>query len=438
MIDIIEYKLEFTYNIKNIYIWCDKFKLNEEWQILKLCGIRSVEKIYMDRSPYIKPKNKYDIALYTKNKWVYLYEGKGETTSFVTNIDIPNLEITSVKSKPHVMTYKTKFELQAMLITLQKYSNAIVLERKKVSTTKADLIYKEMKLVMYDDIIICKGEDITEFENNCKEIECMYYKWSGQYNELFSNIEKPDKNLYMSLAYKTWFRAKRLNQKEWPLISEEKKNNGIEWKGVWYYHPTKIVLLAKRKDDNDETYIPKLYKEIKIEPKHTLPYSLKIDKYKNTKFQKYWKGEPCTIINYKGIIIETDIEPKYIVYNNMIIGNTDEKYKNINNVQVLNKENKVNALIDEKGKVIQYNGVKIRNKKSVPWYYRQILHDYNKFNRLEIGEVQDLMHIGIFDKLDKDIITWPNITDIYVGKAIETQRLITFKWQNDVKIKVCD
>lgn len=48
-----------------------------------------------------------------------------------------------------------------------------------------------------------------EYKENSEKILTIY--------EIF---EPDNKNLYMSLAYQTWFGAKKLNQKEWPIISE--------------------------------------------------------------------------------------------------------------------------------------------------------------------------------------------------------------------------
>lgn len=441
MINVIEFKVYFTYVIENLYKWCDDFEINEEWQILRLNKIKHVEKVYMERSPYLKTRKNYEIALYTKNKWIYLENGQGEMTSFTEDINIPNLKIVNKIIKPNVTLYKLNFNLQVMLTIIGLNNEVIITETKTPAIKKALLIYNKLYIELYDDIFVFKGSNINEFEKFCKRFETEYKNKSKDIEELFNKVDVYKKDLYRSLAYKTWFRASRINQKEWPYITNVKIENGLEFpkdSGIWYYHDKYKVALSKRHDDNNEIYIPKLYKTIKENNVYKIPYSIKTNGYKNAAYIREWKGEPCTIIDFKGNIIETDLHPLYIVYDNIIIENTEEKYETEGIVQILNKNNKVEAIIDENDNIIQYNGYRIRNKLCVPWYYKQIIHDYNKLGRLKEGNYTDLMDIGIVSAADNDIITWKNIKNLYVSKCLETNRLVTFKYKPNISINICD
>ena len=119
----------------------------------------------------------------------------------------------------------------------------------------------------------------------------------------------------------------------------------------------------------------------------------------------------------------------------MIIKDAKIKERIKLDAQLLN-ENNERSMILYKGEWSLSVGPRIRNVITIPWYYRQIIHDYNKLGRLKEGNIMDLTSIGIVNPDEEDIITWPNIENLYQSKTLETHRLITFKYQKYVNIDV--
>lgn len=457
MIEVVEYKLIFKYNKIDNYVWCDNFLLSEEWEILRLKGHRTIQKSYMGRSPYTEPKTDYTIALYSQNKWYCLKNGIGEVTSPLKETPkIPNLEILYCSFEPHLSIYKFEYDFHILMTLLNEKEDVKILEFKRISLTEGLFIYNKMKINVYGSLLSYKGDKYSEFKDFCDSLKEEYIKESPILIKLFSKLDKEDvdpNKTHKSIAYKTWYKAKRENQNEWPKISTTKINNSIEFpKGsnIWYYYPGKYVGLAKRNDDNPDKLIPKIYEKdhSKIENTHlysyihhnkpnnsnkiTIPHTLRNEELKNAKIKRKLGNEKYVDVSHTGKIIEMDLKPSVYVYKNMIIKEANIKEKIKLDAQVLDENNQRNMILN-KNKWIISVGPKIRNVITIPWYYRQIIHDYNKLGRLKEGKIMDLTHIGIVDKNGTDIITWPNIENLYESKTLETHRLITFKYQKYVE-----
>lgn len=460
MIEVVEYKLVFKYNKIDNYVWSDNFLLSEYWQILRLRGYRIMQKSYMGRSPYTEPKNDYDIALYSQNKWYCLKDGSGEVTSPLREKpNIPNLDIISCNFEPHLTIYKFDFNFHVMMVLLNQKEDIKILEFKRISLTEGLFIYNKMKINIYGSILSYKGNNYKEFEEFCDSIKKEYINESPILIKLLSKLDEEEINsnkTHKSIAYKTWYKAKRENQNEWPKISNNEVNNSIEFpkdSNIWYYYPGKYVGLAKRNDDNPDKLIPKIYEKdhSKLENTHlysyinynrpnnvnkiTIPHTLRNEVLKNVRIKCKLSNEKYIDVSHEGKIIEMDLKPSVYVYKGMIIKDTDIKEKIRLKAQILDENNQRTMILYENEWETSI-GPKIRNIISIPWYYRQIIHDYNKLGRLKKGKIMDLTHIGMVDKNGNDIITWPNIENLYKSKTLETHRLITFKYQKYVNISV--
>lgn len=460
MIEVVEYKLVFKYNKIDNYVWSDNFILSEEWEILRLKGHRIIQKSYMGRSPYTEPKNDYIIALYSQNKWYCLKDGVGEVTSPIKEKpNIPNLDITSCEFEPHLSVYKFEFDFHIMMTLLNQKEDVKILEFKRISLTEGLFIYNKMKINIYGSLLSYKGDRYKEFIDFCDLLQKEYINEKSILLMLFSKLDKEAINpneTHKSIAYKTWYKAKRENQNEWPHISKTRLKNSIEFpkdSNIWYYYPNKYVGLAKRNDDNPDQLIPKIYEKDHsiLENTHlyfyihynkpndtnkvTIPHTLRNEELKNVKVKKKLGNEKYVDISHDGKIIEMDQKPSVYVYKNMIIKDAKIKERIKLDAQLLN-ENNERSMILYKGEWSLSVGPRIRNVITIPWYYRQIIHDYNKLGRLKEGNIMDLTSIGIVNPDEEDIITWPNIENLYQSKTLETHRLITFKYQKYVNIDV--
>ena len=230
--------------------------------------------------------------------------------------------------------------------------------------------------------------------------------------------------------------------------------------------------------------------QVKKSPIFTLDYC-KIIK-SNKKIKEYDGNTQRIKLNYDGSILSTDFCPEVITFKNLVIGTIiliqDQYKKNfIENVLKLslsdwrsdNREGEDIQKTSIKAQVInQYNqrtmiyispsmmfsekendcllnlknmslsspsnkedksycwihssGPKIDSIITIPWNYKQIIHDYNKLNRFKKGPLMDLTHIGIVNPDAEDIITFPDYDPdiLYKGNDLETHRLSTFKPQD--------
>nr|CAA38628.1 unnamed protein product [Lachancea kluyveri]prf//1712308J ORF 9 [Lachancea kluyveri] len=454
--EIIEYKIDFIYDKINEYVWSDNFQLSEEWEILRLKKTRTLQKSYMDRSPYTEPNTQYTIALYSQNKWYCLHNGKGNVISPLRkNPEIPNLKIIKSTFTPFLTIYKIQFDFHVMMTLLNLNDEIKVLEFKRPSLTEGIIIYNKMKINVYNSLFSYKGENQKEFKLFCINTKKMYEKDSPKIIKLYSKISFSD-DTHKSIDFRTWYKAKRENQQEWPKISKIQLENSIEFpknSNIWYYYPQKFVGLARRNDDNPLQLIPKIYKKDHSKNKNTnlyhylqtgkpknddtikIPHTLRKGDLKYAKQIKKLTNEKYIEMSYNGEIIETDKNPEYYMYRNILIKKTDIKINIDLDAQLLNQNNE-RIMILKNNKWIKSQGPRIKNIITIPWNYKQILHDYNKLGRLKKGKIIDLSNIGIVDENATDIITWPETENLYSSKTLETQRLITFKFQKNVKIKV--
>ncbi|WP_375667032.1 hypothetical protein [Bartonella sp. CL26QHWL] len=446
-IHIIEYKIEFRYRIDDILLWCDQFQLNEEWEILRIKTNRKMQKTFMDRSPSVEPQKDYDIALYTKNKWICLKDNTGYVVSNLNKKpEIPNLEIKSFTATPFLTVINKEFDFHTFMTILHLKDNIKVLEFKRPSLKEGLITYNNMRIEIYDKLIVYKGEKQKEF---LKFVNSLTFE-DEQISNIMNMLDKDDTKTHKSIAYLTWYKAKRESQNEWPLISTERKENSIEFpknSGIYYYYPNKYVGLAKRNDDNPQLFIPKIYKldhlknensflykytnDIPLENRIKIPNILKsVKNMPKLNNQKYIE------LSYENKIIEMDKNPEYYVYRNIILRPINEEIEIEDfNAQILDKNNeRVEIYVNNKWK--NDSGPRIRNIITIPWHYKQIIHDYNKLNRLKKGPIMDLTHIGVINPKGDDIITWPEIDNLYVSKTLETRRLMTFKYQKNVKIEI--
>lgn len=453
--EIIEYNTEFKYEIKDDYLWVDNFKLSDEWEIIRLKKMKIVQKAFMNRSPYIEPTKEYTIAIYAKNKWYILHNGIGKVTTTKKELEIPNLKIIECKFEPLVAIYKYKFDFHIMMIIINLREDVTVLEFKKVAEKEGIIVYNKIKINVYNELFSYRGDKHNIFTTFCEEMIKDYNNNKARIEKLFS-IFKKSEHTHKSLAFNIWYKAKRENQQEWPLISNKKQINSIEFplnSGIYYYHPEKYVGLSKRNDDNEIELIPKIYKtdhskkentylyyynktgKVKNDELIKIPHTLRKNEFKHIKKIKILENEKYTEVDYNGEIIETDLKPEYYVYRNIIIQKIKNKikYEEIE-AQLVDENNKrIKTMIN--GKWENIKGPKIKDVITIPWNYRQIIHDYNKLQRLKEGNITDISNIGIINENSDDIISWPNINDLYISKTIETKRLITFKYQKNTKIQ---
>lgn len=445
----IEFKIEITFKKPKYWLlWADEQTLNDSMEIIRIKGMRTIEKYYKEKLCKIKPQGNYDIAILLNNRWITI---KNDTASFIATTDkLPdlNLEIFSKKCTPILSTYSFNFDFHTLLCCICENNDILILENNK-NYTEATIIYKSLKISAYSSLLAYRGENIKTFEEICKEFEEIYSNYSNQILNIFNKIdeEKPCSSLnHKSIAYKTWYNAKRQNQREWPKIS--KISGEIEFpknSGIYYYHEFKHVGLAKRTDANSENFIPKLYNSDHLNSKSSILY-----KYNNNlpieskiKLPKTCKklGEinendkEFMVMDYYLNIFESHKKANKIIYENIIIDYKDFEETQEFKAQILDKDNKrIKILIDDS--FIFNNGIKIIGIPALPYNYLQILHDYASLNRLKKGPIQDLTHIGIVDPDASDIITWPFEINPYRAKTLETHRLSTLKIQKNTKIRI--
>jgi hypothetical protein len=447
--EIIDYIIRFSYESINNVNWVDNFEVNKEWPIIKLKTNRIVEKKFMNKTYYNKPKQCYDILLNNKNRWIYLYNNEGSTT--VSNINefyIPNLKINKIRAYPYNQIFKFKYNIQVLLLIIEMDNRFTIIEKSKIDVVKWIVIYKKCKMEIYENVIAFKSYKEykhKEFNDFCEIVYELYSDSAKKYLKLFSKLDKrvPEPNMtHKSLAYKTWYKAKRENQGEWPYISNKYVEGSIEFpigSGIYYYHDKYKVYLGRRNDDNDEIYIPKTYKRQPVDKTNRKLLPSTINNYNDYKISKIYNNinitnEPYIEISYNGKIIEAAYNSRYVVYDNSVVKRNVEIDLPIGiKAQLLDKTNNRIKVLKEKWE--NNPGPKIKGIITLPWYYKQIIHDYNKLGRLKDGPLMDLSNIGIVNKHGVDIITYPlNGRKLYVGKCLETHRLLTLKYQKNCVI----
>jgi hypothetical protein len=283
------------------------------------------------------------------------------------------------------------------------------------------------------------------------------------YADDYSEEFKDPSRTHLSLSYITWYNAKRESQLEWPDIYTKETviniHNAIEFpknSGIYYAAENKYIGLALRHDGNKEKYLPKVYIAAHANNENTILYkyinNISIDTVnepvkvshllrsnKNIKFWSTTKRKPVdpadlyTDFSFDGTPLSTVSNADTAVYRSITIGSLIKKeiYDSEIECQLLNSEGKcIMVLLDEEW--IVHSSPRLRNVISIPYNYKQIVHDYCRLERLDDGPYMDLGHIGIVNERGKDRITFPfrsvlNQNNLYLSKTLETHRLMTFK-----------
>jgi hypothetical protein len=437
----------------------------------------------MSNSPALKPyfaaDSANDILLYSKNKWWYLNSSCGTGSVVMPTADkpvIPSLEILSFEPAPHLSVYHNKFRFHVMMVILCQMPDVYVLEQKEIRALSAIVLIRGLKINVYDSVMSYKGTSHDEFKSVCAHVYNAYLNESERLLNLFDNCVDPcepdPQKFNLSMSYRTWYSAAREIQGEVPLIFNNLAEaedcgrvigaNVIEFppnSRIYYSHPKYFVRLSKRHDDNSEVYIPKLYKTSGVQSPSVpvvlkLPYAVHNNrsiKFCRAKHRRVLLlGEPYASLSYDGTIESVDIGAKVVAYK---FGDTELVVG-----AFLNGPFTLGVLLGVTAQLLDKNGYvsmffiesqdmwvkplertpKIRAMITLPWYYKQIIHDYNLLGRLKIGPLQSLDHIGIVDPNKTDIITYPVSPEIelYKGSCLETHRLMTFKRKHNVNERI--
>jgi hypothetical protein len=548
--NIYQYYVKFTYKPINQLLWVDNFKVDETWQFVNIKnGGRNITRGYMNKSPQLQTSS-LPVSIYSCNRFYHFDCEKGVGYAIISNPsipDIPGLNIIETEARPYTTVYEAKIDFHIMLTAINIMDEDAIIEAKNPSLTEATIYHQELYIKIYANIISYTGEEESNhkiFKEFCSKICDIYEAEYPRLQKLFDNpaIDKAEtdpSDAHFAIAYHTWFRAARENQRNWPAISRNPlSDKSIEFPSGsrhWYSPPkesSQFVGLALRHDDHPEKLIPKLYQtdqrliessqlyyylrhgtpqpdkkiSIPVPVRESFVFSLSYTKKCGPTTIKEYVDEPRIDLNYDGSIRVCDMEPKVITFNNWIIGKVNIKSYNYSGLSPNNEDCHKNELkmpyikpkaqllgSDNNRTKILYNdtpcsshatacpagcqkqhehvaapnkdltcalhkqlscsfcqaeradcascakhnewlkstGPRIGSIITIPWYYQQIVHDYNKLKRLRDGPIMDLMHIGIVNPDGDDIITFPcgNIEDLYVGITLETHRLSTFKAQ---------
>jgi hypothetical protein len=452
----------------NICQFIDNFKFDDEWSFIQYKHSNSIVSFgYMNRYPQITGKLS-DLTIfhkYTTYKFDTTNNSGYVILSYNPNkLNIPSLQDINITHRnPYTNLCEFKFDFHCLMTILSTMDDVVILD-KNINYTRSCILYNQLKIDIVENHLCYTGiKDQDIFIEFCKDLEIMYNNESKKYMDIFDKLKinntsiKPS-NTHLSLSYEVWYKGSRENQREWPNISIQKINpRSIEFPkdSNIYYTPLKdnqYVGLSLRHDDNALLYIPKLYtrdhREISsylydyINNTNTyilfqLSSAIKDTVKKYGKICKEYRDitldDEGIYINYNGEIYLQDINPKVCIYKNKIIGIVNKTFETINfKVQLLDKESRRSMVLNSSTNEWESNpGNKIKGIPSLPYYYKSIIHDYNKMGRLRNGEYMDLTHIGIVDPNDEDIITFPlnPSIELYVGESLETHRLCTFKYK---------
>lgn len=455
---ILRWYLEYNFNHIDFMRYIDEFQFSHEWPFIQITkGNEIISLGYMNKSPQITGKLS-EICIFHRYT-IYRINPHSCTGTVIVSGDaqLPNLRLNITKNVPYTIKYTFDFDFHTMMVILHSMDDVIILEHKNISLTKSSILYHSIKIEIVQSIFSYTGtEDHDVFNDFCERVKRKYNEESEPYIKLFNQLPPPTIDpgkTHLALAYDVWYRGSRENQREWPEISTEPKENSIEFpkkSGIWYTPPTgKFIGLSLRHDDNIYKYIPRIYirdqrlynsylrdylDDTTDYEKFSIPTLVKqsIRNYGTlyTQSKLYMETDDVMYINNNGTIMMTYNHPKYIVYVDRIIGSVTRYDIYIEaDAQLLDREwNRVKILKDNKW--YESAGPRILGISTLPWYYRQIIHDYNKLGRLKNGPYIDLMHIGIVNIYANDIITFPveDLSKLYVADSFETHRLLTFKF----------
>jgi hypothetical protein len=468
---IYRYHLAIKYHPFDTLKFADSFILNENWSYLSVkVGNRLLCRGYMNKSPYIAP-NACSLMLVVKNTPVYLNPelGTGWMISFNPEcIAIPDIVVEEVISSIYTQVFERNFDFHVMMTVIACRIDVTILEHKKLSLASALIMHNGIKIEIHSGIIAYTGvgdDKHVMFKDFCTTVWEDYvikYQRIKYLYDMLDNVCIPDPNeTHYAIAYKTWFSSSRENQREWPTPSRYKVNDkSIEFpknSGIWYSSSTDntFVGITPRHDLHTEIYIPRIYKtdHRKIKsylscyiddttyiPSFAIPSKVKeaISEMNGTvvkPYRPYTPNTPGIWLNMDGSIISITKNAMDLIYNGMIVGSISTPIDVPDTTaQLLDNNNNRIKILNRNNLWVNAHGPRIDGIITIPWYYKQIIHDYNVLGRLDDGPVMDLMHIGIVDTESTDRITFPvgNINDLYTSRTLQTHILATVKFQKYV------
>lgn len=456
---ILRWYLEYDFIHIDLARYLDDFEFSHDWPFVQITrGNQTVTRGYMNKSPQIVGKMS-EICIFHKYT-VHRIDSQTCTGNVIVSGDaeLPRLKLNVTKKVPYTMKYTFEFDFHAMMVVLHCMDDVIILEHKSVSLVRASILYHSIKIEVVQTIFSYTGtEDHELFREFCARVLKKYREESPPYLTLFSHLAAPETDpgkTHLALAYDVWYRGSRENQREWPEISTHPKHNSIEFprgSGIWYTPPAgKFIGLSLRHDDNIYKYIPRIYiRDQRLYNSYLRDYLDGTDDYDTfsiptlvkqsirgygtffSQARPYTGTHDVMYLNSNGTIMMTYNTPRYIVYVDRIVGAVSKYSIHVDaDVQLLDRAwDRVRVLKD--GTWVDSHGPRILGIPTLPWYYRQIVHDYHKLGRLRNGPYMDLMHIGVVDTAANDIITFPvegGLSRLYVSDALETRRLLTFKF----------
>lgn len=474
----IRWTAKFTYDTMNLLLFVDRFVMNDTWPYLRMrMGNRQIGLGYMDKKPQIED-NHSSLVLFSRYRFYKLESNHGQVV--VSNQDdvcIPGLSFISLMFEPYTSLYRFNFDFHAMLTVMEMSNDILILESRGPALTRATILFQTLKIdVVAGTLAFTSESDHDRFQNLAQALESRYHLEAEDYTTLYAMLDSPDihpAQTHLSLDYEVWYKGSRENQRVWPLISKERvSDRSVFFHGYWYspLDPDQHVGLTLRYDDNPHRYIPRVYKQ----PQGLWPNNGSIRSTGFTipvavnKVNKQWgslvkprphHNEAHLLVDKRGQFIKCAFDANVIVYAGYIVGTLttnpvlsslaiplDEQ--SAKEQQAFHLEVKA-QLLDrawQRCKIlvgpqlgsltgqgwIDSPGVRIKGVVTIPWYYRQIVHDYNKLGRLCPGPLMDLSHIGIVDPNGTDVITFPVKDELYIGGRLETHRLTTFRYKYGV------
>jgi hypothetical protein len=438
--------------------YIDDFQFSDDWPYIQITnGSKIISRGYMNKSPQIAGKVS-EICIFHKYT-IYRIDPNTCTGNVIVSKDaqLPNLKINITKKVPYTIKYCFDFDFHTMMVVLHLMDDVVILEHKNISLVRSSILYHSIKIEVVQTVFSYTGtKEHDLFYDFCERVYVKYKNESESYIKLFKQLPSPEVDpgkTHLALAYDIWYRGSRENQREWPEISTYPKENSIEFprgSGIWYTPPQgKYIGLSLRHDDNVFEYIPRIYmRDQRLYNSYLRDYldnTNEYDKFSiptlvkqsirffgsfHTQSRPYNGSHDVMYLNNNGTIMMTYNNPRYIVYIDRIIGTVLRYGIHLDaDVQLLDSDwNRIKICKD--GVWHDSHGPRMLGIPTLPWYYRQIVHDYNKLGRLRNGPYMDLMHIGIVDTNKDDIITFPveDMNQLYVADSLETRRLLTFKF----------
>lgn len=472
-ISVIRWYIKFKYDhILNIFKCIDDYKPNDEWPFLQIITNKQLISFgFENKTPQISIDSKHNVFIFHKYD-IFRLSTKtctGEVvSSTITPDNIPFIPspLVLISNDPYTTLYRFEFDFHVMMTVISTIDNARIVESRTLCLTEGTVVYNGLKIEIHSGILSTSGYNThVPFKNAAKLIHSIYIKQEKHISKLFNNINYTNTYIdpaltHITIDYTTWYRGARENQREWPLISKSPINSkSIEFplKSNIYYTPTEkhlFVGLNLRQDNNINKYIPTLYKKDHLSiPSYLNDYLNNTNNYNpftipiivSKTVSIYGKlirkpeilsqsDRPITI-NYAGNFVYTVPNPNVIVYRDHVISrNCNFPLINTNmDAQLLDEHFECVSILVNNSWIQSSSRTRVLGTPCIPYYYRQIIHDYNKLGRLINGPYMDLMHIGIVDENGKDTITFPyDITKtLYISRNLETRRLLTFRYKDN-------